>query len=60
MYILACCASLFRAQHGVLNTVFDLFDFFHFCYPFLDMIGKDYSFICKVKNSVLNQLFIPK
>jgi hypothetical protein len=42
---------------------FNLFDFFHFYHPFLDMIGqisKDYSFICKVKNSVLNQLFIPK
>jgi hypothetical protein len=27
-----------------LNTVFDLFDFFHFCYPFLGIIGKIHSF----------------
>jgi hypothetical protein len=45
---------------GVLNTVFDLFDFFHFRHPFLDMIGKDYLFIYKVKNDILNQFFIPK
>ena len=28
--ILACSASLLRAQNEVMNTTFDLFDFFHF------------------------------
>jgi hypothetical protein len=45
---------------GFLNTVFDLFDFFYFCYPFLVMISKIHSFICKVKNDIQNPLFFLK
>ena len=44
----------------VLNVIFDLFNFFHFRYPFLDMIGKIRSLICKVKNGIQNPFSFPK
>ena len=56
--ILACSASLLRALHEVLNTVFDLFDFFHFRHPFLEMIGKVHLLLCKVKTGIQNLHFL--
>jgi hypothetical protein len=47
--IFTSSASLLK---GVLNVIFDIFNFFHFWYPFLEMISKIRSLIYKVKNRI--------
>src|SRR5205814_743277 len=56
--ILPCSASLLRVQSEVLNVVFDLLDFLFSFYPFLEMISRFYSLLCKVKNYIQNSLFL--
>ncbi len=58
--ILACSASLLKVHGKVLNAVFDLFNYFRFHRPFLVMIGKIRSLICKVKSIIQNPLFLLK
>ena len=56
MYIYNCIltysTSLLKVHSEVLKAVLNLFDFFFSLDPFLEMIGKNLSLICKVKINI--------
>ena len=50
--ILAYSASLLKVHGEVLKAVLNLFDFSFSLDPFLKIIGKNLSLICKVKTNI--------